>query len=452
MQMPARSVGRGLAAWLFVLASVCFAVEKPRIQVNDVAVHAVVTPQTHQIKAQARIKFTALDDITIGVFELHNDLRPTRVIDASGQALPVERVSQDSTIRISLPSGLAKGASSVLVFDYEGTVQSSDDSPVPGLKLAYIGDPITYLLYAGRWFPMVGYGIDRFTSVLSVSVPAGYTVIGSGKQSTAPVEIEPEAGAAHKPGAGHTQSSGPAVPAGYKTFTYTYEDRPSFPGTVLIGKYEQTKTSEGGLNLSVYTTPEHKGLAQEYADTAVKEFFFYTTTFGPPFSNTLSVVELPDDTVPAAWAPEIAALASRAFSAKVNYRLLASTISHQWWGTMVSPAARNDWWLSDGGARYSEAMYVEHVAGVAGFQEIAKDMSVGALAYQSVPLADIGRLDPFSPEFQSLVTDKGGMILNMLRWVIGDNAFDKTIRTFVSQYAGKPASVNDFRKVAEESS
>ncbi len=71
---------------------------------------------------------------------------------------------------------------------------------------------------------------------------------------------------------------------------------------------------------------------------------------------------------------------------------------------------------------------MEHVAGRAGFQEVTKDMSVGALAYVSVPLADVGKLDTFSPEFQSLVTDKGGMILQMLRWVIGDNPFDKTMR------------------------
>ncbi len=119
---------------------------------------------------------------------------------------------------------------------------------------------------------------------------------------------------------------------------------------------------------------------------------------------------------------------------------------------MVSPATKNDWWLNDGAARYSEALYVEHVAGTAGFQEVTKDMSVGALAYVSVPLADVGKLDTFSPEFQSLVTDKGGMILQMLRWVIGDEAFDKTMRTFVSQYAGKSVTVDDLRKVAEQAS
>jgi hypothetical protein len=433
----------------FGLAFPCLAAEKARIEVNDYVIQAIISPQTHQIKAQARVRFTALDDINIAIFELHNALRPTRVVDANGQALSVERVSQDSTIRISLPNGLTKGASDTLTFEYEGAVQSGDDSPVPGLKLAYIGDPITYLLYAGRWFPMAGYGTNRFTSTISISVPTDYTVIGSGKQSSGAAS---ESDTGTRKGAARTPPGKSGAPAGYKTVTFTYEDKPSFPGTILIGRWEPTTNTEGGLNVTVYTTPEHKALATQYADTAVKEFFFYTSTYGPPFSNTLNVVELPNDTVPSAWAPEIAALASRAFVGKINYRLLANTVAHQLFGTMVSPATKNDWWLNDGSARYSEALYVEHVAGPAGFQEVAKDMSVGALAYVSVPLADVGKLDAFSPEFQSLVTDKGGMILQMLRWVIGDNAFDKTMRTFVTQYSGKSASVDDFRKIAEQSS
>ncbi len=341
MQIAARSLVRVfLVLSIFGLVSPCFALEKPRIEVNDYAIQAVISPQTHQIKAQARVRFTALDDVTIAIFELHNALRPTRVLEASGQPLSVERVSQDSTIRISLPNGLTKGSSDTLTFEYEGTVQSGDDSPVPGLKLAYIGDPITYLLYAGRWFPMVGYGINRFTSTISISVPSDYSVIGSGKQSSSgSSETGGEVGG-HKGGATHATITKLPVPAGYKTVTFSYEERPSFPGTILIGKWEQTKNTEGGLNVTVYTTPEHKALATQYADSAVKEFFFYTSTYGPPFNSTLNVVELPNDTVPSAWAPEIAALASRSFVGKINYRLLANTVAHQWFGTMVSPATQ----------------------------------------------------------------------------------------------------------------
>ena len=450
MRNAASSLGR-LLLGVSLFVSICFAAEKPRIQVNDYIIHVAVTPQNHQLKAQARVKFTALEDINIATFELHNALRPTRVIDTNGQSLPVERVSSDSTVRISLPATLTKGSSDTLIFEYEGAIQSGDDSPVPGLKLAYVGDPITYLLYAGRWFPMVGYGTNRFTATISVSVPAGYTIIASGKQSAAPAEVQEKVSASHKGQPADTLTR-LATPSGGQTLTFTYEDRPSFPGTVIIGKYVQTKSTEGGLNINVYTTPEHKAAATNYADLATKEFFFFTTLYGPSYNQNLSVVELPDDTVPSAWAPEIAALAGHHFTEKGNYRLLANTISHQWFGTMISPATKNDWWITDGGARYSEALYVEHVAGEAGFQEVTKDMSVGALAYVSVPLADIGRLDSFSPEFQSLVTDKGGMILAMLGWVVGEQAYDKTMRTFFSQYSGKSVTVDDFRKVAEEAS
>jgi aminopeptidase N len=439
-----------LAMSLLALSCVSLGADRVRLQVDDYVMHVVVTPQNHQIKAQARVKFTALDDINVATFELHNALRPTRVIDLSGQSLPVERVSQDSTVRVTLPSTLSKGSSDTVIFEYEGALQSSDDSPVPGLKLAYVADPISYLLYAGRWFPVAGYGTNRFTSTISVSVPAGYTVIGSGKESsTGGPEVEEGVSGAKK---GAAASAKLAAPSGSKTYTFTYQEHPSFPGTIIIGKFVQTKSSEGGLGINVYTTPEHKDAATLFAETATKEFFFFTSTFGTPFNQSLSVVELPNDTVPSAWAPEIAAIAGRNFTGKGNYRLLANTISHQWFGTMVSPAAKNDWWLNDGAARYGEALYVEHVAGEAGFQEVTKDMSVGALAYVSVPLADVGRLDTFSPEFQSLVTDKGGMILAMLRWVIGEEAFDKTMRAFTSQYAGKSITLDDFRKVAEQAS
>ncbi len=454
MSISARRLMSGFAIVLALVVT-SLAAEKPRIQVNDYAIQAVVSPQSHQLKAIARVKFTALDNITIATFELHNALRPTRVIDdATGQPLTAERVSQDSTVRISLPNAMSKGASGSMTFEYEGTVQSADDSPVQGLKLAYVGDPFTYLLYAGRWFPMVGYGTNRFTATISVSVPKDYTVIGSGKQTAgAPTEFPAaEPGPSSRKAAARPTVSKLAIPSGYKAYTFTYRERPSFPGTLLIAQYVPTKTSEGGLNLTVYTTAEHKALAVDYADAATKEFFYFTTTFGPSFGNTLNVVEIPNDTVPSAWAPEIAALASRSFIGKLNYRLLANTISHQWWGTMVSPAAKNDWWLNDGFARYSEALYVEHVAGRAGFEEVIKDMSVGALAYVSVPLADVGKLDTFSPEFQSLTTDKGGVVLNMLRWIIGDQPFDNAMREFISQYAGKSVTVDDFRKVAEKAS
>ena len=169
MQIDLRRVLSVLAVSLclaFLLATPPWAAEKTRLRVDDYQIEAELTPHLHQITARAKVKFTALQDVNVAVFELHNDLRVTKVLDEKGQPLSAERVTQDSTVRVPLPAGLAKDASTTLTFEYEGQLDSGDNSPVPGLKLAYIGDDTSYLLYVGRWFPVVGYGLNRFTSTI----------------------------------------------------------------------------------------------------------------------------------------------------------------------------------------------------------------------------------------------------------------------------------------------
>src|ERR1700730_9597720 len=163
----------------FLLAIPSWAAEKARLRVDDYQIEAELQPHLHQITARAKVKFTALQDLSVAVFELHNDLRVTRVLDDKNQPLSAERVTQDSTVRVPLPAGLIKDASTTLTFEYEGQLETADDSPVPGLKLAYIGDDTSYLLYSGRWFPVSGYGLNRFTSTINVSVPSHKLVIGS---------------------------------------------------------------------------------------------------------------------------------------------------------------------------------------------------------------------------------------------------------------------------------
>ncbi len=428
--------GRHRAAFvlgLLLLSLPVWAAEKIRFHADDYQIDAVLNPHDHKIAARVRVKITALDDLNIVTFQFHNDLRLTKVADASAKPLTADRMPQDSSVRVSLKSTLPKDQSTTLTFEYEGVLDSADDSPVPGLKLSSINDDTTYLLYAGDWFPVNAYGIDRFTATINVTVPAHMVVIGSGAVSTADA-------AALKASAG----TGPT-----KTFSLKY-DKASFPGTIVAGDFGDYSSTEAGIDLHVYFKPAHKELASAYAETAVKEFTYFITMYGVPPSNVLRVVELPDDTVPSAWAPEFAALASRGITPKTNYRLLANTIAHQWWGVSLTPASRDDWWLNDGFARYSEARYIESAAGTAGLQESVKDMSVGALSYDTVPLSSAGKLDLFSPEFQSLVTDKGAMILHMLRWVMGDQKYDQAMREFSANFAGKSAKLEDFRNIVEK--
>jgi aminopeptidase N len=402
------------------------AAERSSINITGYVIDAQLDPDQHTLKATARVTFTATDTVSAAIFELHNALKVDSVMDEQHHQLSGER-GPNATISVVLPTPMSKGAHATFTFVYEGTLSGSEESPVEGLKVASIGDPISYLLYAGRWFPMVGYLTDRFTAEIHVTIPTGYRVIGSGNTGS------------------------PRSASGGVEYSFNWT-KPSFPGTIIAGKFNEPIAAAGSPNVRVYLTDAHKQSGPEFAQTANKEFDFFGETFGEGASRLLYVVELPDDTLPAYWAPEIAAIAGARIADRNNYRLLANTMAHQWWGSTVTPATLNDAWITNGMSRYGELMYVEKVSGQTALQAAVIDISAGALAYDTIPLTSAGRLDPFSPQFQSMTLEKGAMVFHMLRWEIGDDNFSKTLRALITQYADKPIRTRDVEKVAEQQS
>src|SRR5246500_3973111 len=192
---PALSAGVSLFLIVFMSLSARAADQKSPLRRHDYQIEADLNPHSHKISAKAKVKFTALDDLSVATFQLNNALRLTKVTDANNKPLSAERVTQDSTVRIPLTAGLSKDASTTLTFEYEGVLDSADESPVQGLKLASINDDTSYLLYAGRWFPINAYGINRFTSTISITIPPHMVAIGSGKMTVADSAPSKKAGA-----------------------------------------------------------------------------------------------------------------------------------------------------------------------------------------------------------------------------------------------------------------
>ena len=396
------------------------AADKAPLNITGYSIDANINPADHTLTAVAQVTFKAQQALSEAEFQLHGALKVDKVTDAKGATLNGER-GPEASVLITPAAPLTVGQNYTWTFHYSGALESDAGGPVPGLKLAYVGDPITYLLYAGRWFPMTGYQTDRFTADIHVHVPAGYKVIGSGAAS---------------------------APADATDYHFKW-DKPGFPGTLIAGKFSETSPAP---NIHVFTTTARKAEAQDYGESALRIFAFFTSTFGLPESNRINVVELPDDTVPAYWAPEIAAVAGSRIPGKTAFRLLSNTIAHQWWGSEVSPASQDDAWITNGMSRYGELMYLQDSAGEGALQAAVLDVSAGALAYDTIPLTSAGRMNAFSPEFQSMTLDKGGIIMHMLRWEVGPDSFIKILRATLSQFTDKSLKTSDFEKVAEAQS
>ncbi len=404
--------------------------ERAALNITGYVINAEIDTATHHIAATAQVAFTAPETMELVAFGFHPALKVTKITDESGKLLTGER-SADGTIRVTPASPFAQGQVNHWTFAYEGAITGNEDGPVEGLKLAAIQEPITYLLYPARWFPMTGYLTDRFTAEIHIRVPQGMKVFASGARGGS----KPATLASGKPG---------------DQFDFNW-DKPGFPGTVIAGRFVGPITAGSG-NVKVYLTVSHQQSGNQLAQTAAKEYDFFTGSFGAPETSHLNVVELPDDTLPAVWAPELAAILGSRVSDKSGIRLLANTIAHQWWGSEVSPRTLGDSWITNGMARYGELMYVEDENGRGAMHTALQDVAAGALAYDTIPLSSDARLSPFSPEFQSSTLEKGAMVFHMLRWEIGDKAFLATLKGALSQYTDLGLRTSDFIKVAEAQS
>src|SRR6202521_6441827 len=120
MYVLARPWRRELIGFVLIVLSLSSlparAAEKSRFHVDDYQIDAVLNPHDHKVTARAKVKITALEELNIATFNLHNDLRLSKVTDAAGKALNAERVPQDSSVRVSLVKTVAKRDSTPLTF------------------------------------------------------------------------------------------------------------------------------------------------------------------------------------------------------------------------------------------------------------------------------------------------------------------------------------------------
>jgi len=396
---------------------------QPQIDVTGYVIHVDLDPATGRLSATAAVTFIALEDLDVAVFGLNNALQVKSVSDGVHANLSCVRDAANSTLNVTSAAAIPKGSRVTWIFTYAG-VPTLATSPAHGFNFVQVHDPVSALLYPGQWFPvaMPGLFTDRFTAEIDVTVPSGDTVVGSGGPSDQ----------SHNLGNGRTEFD----------FEWT---RPGFPGSLIAGKFLPAISLPGGANVRVYVTAQNQARGKEFAETAAQAFASMSGELGGAQTDRLDVVELPEDSVSAAWAPALVAIKP----SRGSGRLLANTVAHQWWGSQVSPATLGDAWITNGMSRYAELMYLQESSGNAAFQNAVADVEAGALAYDTAPLTSLGRVDPFSPQFQSMTLEKGAMVFHMLRWEMGEPVFQQFLQALAKQYADKGVSTTDVKALAQ---
>ncbi len=142
-------------------------------------------------------------------------------------------------------------------------------------------------------------------------------------------------------------------------------------------------------------------------------------------------------------------LAPATIGSRANSKAIANAVGRQWWEELVSPTTRNHLWIENGMATYSELLWTEHSVSQAAMETQLHGEMVGALTEDTVPVIQSARLEDYSPELWALTGSKGAAVLNMLRYVMGDDKFFAALKNFLQQNTWKSVNTDDFRKAAE---
>lgn len=112
--------------------------------------------------------------------------------------------------------------------------------------------------------------------------------------------------------------------------------------------------------------------------------------------------------------------------------LIAHELAHQWFGNKITCGSWQDIWLNEGFATYLDGLVYENFDGKSSFSQWRKSL-VNTITSQSSGSTFVTDTTSVARIFNSRLTyKKGAMILHMLRYKLGDEAFFEGIRNYLA--------------------
>ncbi|HEX8709458.1 MAG TPA: M1 family aminopeptidase [Pyrinomonadaceae bacterium] len=426
------------SALLFLLApAVAQQAGRARFDVTNYRIEAQLIPDQHTLRAGAEVTFTPLDATRTVVFELNGSLK-VEAIERNGK--PLANFVQDAAgadpigpnVRVDLGEVVPAGQPVTLRFRWSGALVSPEGGPLATKRLAYVGTEGSYLMYAARWFPFHDYAVDRATSDITIIVPNGSQVAGTSDEPIAP-QVGKD---------GNTR------------FRFV-QRQPVLVGNFVAGQYIGKTLRFGNYDIQFFAKLGSENRTNHYAELMGNALQFYTRQYGTPaFGTRLVVAQIDDESLEAYSAPGMVFLASKLFDPQrpVPEDRLQREVAFQWWGQTVGLKSFDDAWISQGLAEWSAFALRESALEGGPLDSAQREEQERALTFeQTASIARApGALDDQSAAYQSIVFYKGAMVFRMLRETLGKEKFNQLLRTFLEQYRGKSASIDDFEKLATQ--
>jgi len=292
---------------------------------------------------------------------------------------------------------------------------------------------------ARYWFPCYDQPDDKLTSEIIATVPENHFLLSNGRLISERRN--------------RTE----------RTKTYHWrQDKPhsSYLISVAAGEYAEIKDRAGNLPLYYYVYKNQKNLAPNSFAKTAKMVEFFEKIFGYPYPwNKYAQIVVADykaggmEHTGATTLNDYTIHDKRAHLDRNSDDLVAHELAHQWFGNLVTCKDWSHLWLNEGFATYSEILFKEYDAGIEAAQyaiyEDQKFYSEMTDAKFHQPIVYRDYRDP-EDMFNYIEYQKAGQVLQMLRHIIGDLLFFKSLKTYLSQYEFQSVETKNFTNIVEQ--
>jgi aminopeptidase N len=369
-----------------------------------------VDPADYFVAGVVKNTVTALENTSTITFDLANELVATSA-KQNGTNLVFDQ-NGNNEIVVTLPAQLSVGSSTIIEITYSGA------PPVSGFSAfaaqTHAGTPVMWTLSepfgARDWWPCKQDLNDKISSVdVYITAPSAYVSVANGLQQS-------------------------AIDNGNGTKTTHFEHNYPIPAYLVAFAvtnyqiFEQTAGIDTPFPIVNYIYPENYASATTQLAQTLPIMNLFETLFEPyPFKDEKY------GHAQFGWGGGMEHT-TVSFMGSFNRSLIAHELGHQWFGDKITCGSWNDIWLNEGFAEYLSGLVVENLDGDSSFTtwKNSKITSItsqpgGAVYLTDSEATNVGRI------FSSRLTyNKGSMVVNMLRFKMGDAAFFQGMKNYLA--------------------
>ena len=350
--------------------------------------------------------------------------------------------TEGEKLRVKLPTALPAGQPFSLAIHYSSEPRRG--LYFVGPDAAYPNKPVQAWTQgededSRYWFPCHDFPHQKSTSEIIVTVPEPFYALSNG----ALVNTMQDASAKTK------------------TYHWRQEVRHSCYLIMLaVGDFAEITADANGVPIQYYVQKGREADAERTLQLTPDMVSFFSDKLDVPYPyNKYAQVFVGDfifggmENTTATTLTDTALMDERAFLDNNANSLVAHELAHQWFGDLLTCQEWAHGWLNEGFATYFDALYKQHHDGEDEFRYWMYGTSQSYFSedpgHYRRPIVTNVYHAPIDL-FDRHLYEKGALVLHMLRYVLGEDAWWKAMHHYVTKHREQNVVTSDLQRAVEE--